>query len=145
MNDKGSLWRRNYNIDMTYQVTLTISDKTYHQARQMAQQQARRVEEILADAIVLDDVLVPIDWTEPNGALNRERDAYVTMHPQLKQTMKGKHVAVFGGKLVDHDDNFDNLVERIREMYPQQTVWLTTVDEEPIDTIHMRSPHLLTE
>lgn len=130
---------------MSHQVTLTISDNIFQQAYRLARQQSRQVEEILADSIRLAGSAEFVDWSEPNSALDREMAAYVAMHPQLKHTMRGKHVAVFGEELVDSDDDFDRLVERVRRVYPQQTVWLTTVGSEPIDTIYMRSPRLLPE
>lgn len=130
---------------MAQQVLLTIPDNLFQRASRLAQQQARRIEDVLADSITLDDEIDFVDWAEPDEALDAEMDAYIVMHPMLKRKMMGRHVAIFGGELVDHDADFDALVERVRSTYANQAVWLTTVKAEPIETIVMRSPRLLPE
>lgn len=130
---------------MAQQVLLTIPDTLFQKASQLARQQARRIEDVLADSITLDDEAVFVDWSEPDEALEAEMEAYIAMHPMLKSTIMGRHVAIFGGELVDHDADFDALVERVRRDFANQAVWMTTVKAEPIDTIVMRSPRLLPE
>jgi hypothetical protein len=130
---------------MAQQILLTIPDNMFRRAEQLAQRQARPVEDVLTDSIILEDHLPFIDWSEPDSDLDAEMEAYIAMHPLLKQKMMGQHVAVFDGELVDHDVDFAALVERIRQDYGDQAVWLTTVREEPIDTIVMRSPRLHPE
>lgn len=130
---------------MAHQVLLTIPNGIFNRARQLANRQARRVEDVLADAIMLDEAEDFIDWSEPDEALDREMEAYIAMHPQLKQTMMGKHVAIIGGKLVDHDDAFEPLYERILRDHPNQVMWLTEVGEEPIGTLNLPSFRLEPE
>lgn len=83
------------------------------------------------------------DLSEPNDALDREMQAYIAMHPQLKEKFFGQHVAIFQEELIDHDENYDNLIERVREKYPTETVWISTVSDDAIRTVHMRSPRLV--
>ncbi len=129
---------------MTHQVMLTIPDTLFQKAQRLAKHQARQIEEVLADAIALEDDSF-VDLSEPNAALDREMDAYIAMHPLLKRKMLGRHVAIFDSELVDHDADFGTLVQRIRDNYANKTVWLTTVKSEPIDTIIHRSPRLLPQ
>lgn len=81
-----------------------------------------------------------VDLSDSNKALDQEMDAYIQMHEELKEQYLGKHVAIFQGKLVDHDNDYGSLYERVLEHYPNQTVWISTVREEAISTIQMRSP-----
>jgi hypothetical protein len=55
----------------------------------------------------------------------------------------GQHVAIYGGQLVDHDQDFAALFERIEKAYPDEFVWLATVGEEPLPTIYHRSTRLI--
>jgi len=92
-----------------------------------------------------DDTAHVIDLAEPNDALDREMEAYIAMHSKLKEQYLGKHVAIFQGKLVAHDVEYGALYERVLERYPNKTVWISTVREEAIPTLHLRSPRLERE
>ena len=85
------------------------------------------------------------DWTEPDPAADREMEAYIALHPLLKEQYFGKHVAIYQGKLIDYDDDPGALFERIDAQYPDEFVWLTQVRPEPIQTIVIRSPRLERE
>jgi hypothetical protein len=77
--------------------------------------------------------------------MQREMAAYIALHPELKENFLGKSVAIYQGQLVDVDDDYGELYKRIRSKYPDVFVWLTTVREEPIRTIHMRSPRFVKD
>jgi hypothetical protein len=96
--------------------------------------------DLVEDHLVFEEASAIDDWSEPNEAVDREMQAYVAMHPQLKQQFLGKHVAIYGGELIDMDDNFAALYARIDAKYPDEFVWLTPVEEEAIPTIVVRSP-----
>lgn len=99
------------------------------------------VEEILREN--LPNAEVEQDWvdlSESDEAADREMQAYIDLHPLLKQKYFGKHVAIYGGKLIDYDDNFEALYDRIDRAYPDEFVWMSKVGEEPIETLTVRSP-----
>jgi hypothetical protein len=127
------------------QVTLTLPEPLYERAEQLARLRQQDVAAVLKD--VLDDTLPPVtaeaelfDLSESDDALDREMVAYIAMHPMLKEKYFGKHVAVYGGQLIDYDEDFEALYERVRKRYPDQIVWMSTVKDEPIETIYVRSP-----
>jgi hypothetical protein len=130
---------------MGTQVTLTIPERLYERARQLAAQRHMNVEEVLTK--VLDatedalEMLVP-EWDE---AVEREMAAYIALHPLLWEKYPCQHVAIYDGELVDRDEDYGALYERIEERYPDEFVWLTTVKEEPIETLVMRSPRFMEE
>jgi hypothetical protein len=75
-------------------------------------------------------------------AVEREMQAYIALHPQLKDKYLGQHVAIYGGKLIDTDRDYMALYKRIEIRYPREFVWLTTVQEEAMPTLIFRSPRL---
>jgi hypothetical protein len=42
--------------------------------------------------------------------------------------------------MVDHDEDYGALFERIDDRYPDSFVWLTRVEDEPIGSLAFRSP-----
>lgn len=121
---------------MRTQVTLSIPNELYQRAKRIAQSSQRGVNEVLAESIVLVDNQVEVpDFSEPDEALEREKAAYIAMHPTLREKYPGQHVAIHNERLVDHDTDLDALWERIDARYPDEFVWVATVKEEPIETL----------
>lgn len=79
-------------------------------------------------------------FAESDAAVERERNAYIALHPLLKEKFLGKHVAIHQGQLIDSDNDDDALYARIDATYPDLFVWLDTVTEEPLEVITLRSP-----
>ncbi len=136
---------------MVTQVTLRIPSNLYTRAKQLTQGQSAESAAELVD--ILDQILASAENSETgidaeeidledDPALKREMLAYIAIHPRLKKTHLGKHVAIFQGRLVDSDDDYAALTRRIDGDYPDQFVWVSTVEEEPIKTLVFRSPRL---
>lgn len=127
---------------ITYK-TITIPEPLYARAQKLAQSRQEDVKEVIV--AVLDEGLPPSEETATDDAANREMAAYIALHPQLKKDFFGKHVAILNGKLIDYDDDFAALYQRIDQKYPDTFVWLTTVREEPIQTLYFRSPRFIKD
>lgn len=135
---------------MTIQVTLDVSCQLYERAESLAQRRRQEITAVIEDLLeaglpLVEDETESITLSEPDEAMDREREAYIAMHPMLKEKFFNKHVAVYGGQLVDYDDDFEALYERIEAQYPDKFVWLSTVEEEPIPTIRVRSPRFVQD
>lgn len=103
---------------MLSQVTLKIPNNLFMRAKQLTQGQSKQsTTELVA---VLDQILASAeddvagieeanDLTEQDPVLAHEMQAYITLHPMLKKTHLGKHVAIYQGRLVDIDDDYDTL------------------------------------
>ena len=143
---------------MTTAVTLLFSDQLYAQAQYLANQRHQKLEKLLVEesaevisakigfGLTLETVESELESTyEPDETVDRERDAYVAMHPLLKQKFLGKHVAIYGGQLVDFDDDYAALYKRIDAKYPNDFVWLDTVQEYPIETASLRLPTFIED
>jgi hypothetical protein len=63
-----------------------------------------------------------IERSEPDPAVDREMEAYIAMHPMLKEKYFGKYVAVYHGELIDYDEDQESLYIRIDEQYPEEFV-----------------------
>lgn len=130
---------------MSAQVSITLSEALSKRIRQLAQQHQEEI--VVLVERVLDEALpIPVnqamrsDFSEPDEQADAEMQAYVAMHPLLKATQYGKHVAILNGKLIDADDDFDALFDRVHAAYPHQFVWMSKVGDEPIETFTVRSP-----
>ncbi|MCX6048301.1 MAG: DUF5678 domain-containing protein [Chloroflexi bacterium] len=135
---------------MTAPVTITLSDHISERVRKLAEQRHTDIS-IIVETILqesLSDKLDQQDWidlSEPDEAAAQEMQAYIELHPMLKQKYFGKHVAIHGGKLVDYDESFDALYDRIAQAYPDEFVWMSQVAEEPIETFVVRSPRFVQD
>lgn len=135
---------------MSSQVTLTISNQLFRRAKELTQVRKEKSTDELAD--LLDEILASVDgdeegmdvatWLDDDPAVAYEMQAYLDMHPMLKKTHFGKHVAIHNGKLVDVDDDYDRLTRRIDTQYSDRFVWVSTVEEEPIRSFTFRSPRI---
>jgi hypothetical protein len=128
---------------MAEQITVSIPQKLYRRVRGLARLHKRPVDDMIID--VLERALPPDDKpnsSEEDAAVEREMQAYIALHPQLKDEYLGQHVAIYGGKLIDTDRDYMALYRRIEIRYPREFVWLTTVQEEAMPTLIFRSPRL---
>jgi hypothetical protein len=129
---------------MVEQVTISIPQTLYRRARDLARNRNRPVDDVLAE--LLDQALPPDENGEIDDeetAVKQEMQAYIILHPMLKEKYLGQHVAIYGGKLIDADPDYGELYQRIDAQYPDQFVWLATVEEEAMPTLTFRSLHTL--
>ncbi|VAW40164.1 hypothetical protein MNBD_CHLOROFLEXI01-415 [hydrothermal vent metagenome] len=130
---------------MVEHIAVSIPQTLYQRVRKVARSRNRSVDDVLL--VELLDQALPLDGKlevdDEETAVSREMRAYLTLHPMLKEKYLGQHVAIFNGKLIDADKEYSALYQRIDERYPDQFVWLATVEEEAIPTLVFRSPRLL--
>ena len=133
---------------MTLQVTIPLSENTYNRVQRWAQFRRQEIgaaiSDYLTDTLPESDLYV-VPPAESDDAVEQEKRAYMRLHPALKRTHLGKYVAIHAGQLVDEDEDYGALFERIDARYPDQFVWMSKVEDEPIKTIFMRSFHLERE
>ena len=127
---------------MIEQITISIPQTLYRRARELARSRNRPVDDVLVE--LLDQALPPDKKVEVDDeeetAVKREMQAYITLYPMLKEKYLGQHVAIYGGQLIDVDKDYGALYQRIDEKFPDQFVWLATVEEEAMPTLAFRSP-----
>lgn len=87
--------------------------------------------------------ITPMSPSEREVAMMREEAAYQAMHPQLRQTHAGQHLAIYREQLIDSDVSGAALYKRIRKEFPGEFVLITPVEEEAEEVIVVRSPRLI--
>ncbi len=128
---------------MSQSITITLPERVYQTVHDLAQKTQQNVVQVLTDTIVahFDTPHFPVD---PNRDLMaREETAYQAMHPELLAHYAYQFVAIFQGKLVDHDQDVVALSQRINENFPDETVLITDVLPEVAPEIMVRSPRLI--
>jgi hypothetical protein len=125
---------------MTTQVTLELPDHLYERAQELAAQQHQDVAGVITNLLkdALADGEQAGDGSKLNTSVRREIDAYTTLHPNLVKEYMGNYVAIFQGKLVDHDADFGALMKRVKSRYPDDFVLVRRVDRVPTRTITVR-------
>lgn len=140
---------------MTTQVLLELSDREYEQAQRLAHTRQQDVAEVvklamdkglpLLEEFRAGNAMNPADnaaISQQKAALRREKSAYIKLHSKLKEKYFGQYVAIYGEAMVDVDPDFGTLYERVRSRFPDQVVLMTQVNNEPVETIIVRSPRL---
>ncbi len=129
---------------MGTQVLLTIPDDLYRRAQRVAQAQQQEVTSLLIEALIESPILEdPFSNAEENEDVAREMQAYETMHAELWDKYPGQYVAIQGGNLVDRDHDPVALSLRINEKFPDEFVWISKVEEQPIRVLRMPSFRLV--
>lgn len=77
---------------------------------------------------------------EDEQALKREQEAFIALHPQLLARYPGEEVAIYQGKVVDHDVDGVALSSRIYKRFPNEFVWIAPVTADPIEEWRIYSP-----
>jgi argonaute-like protein implicated in RNA metabolism and viral defense len=75
--------------------------------------------------------------------MEKEQLAFHRLRPELLTLYAGQYVAIYQGKVIDHDNDKLALVARIDEKYPSQVILVKLVTSEPDKIIYARSPRLL--
>lgn len=123
---------------MKQSINVTLSDQAYRRMQRWAKARQLDLGEAVAEflAETLPDSRAPIvPQSEPDPQVEREKAAYLQLYPRLKEQYAGQYVAIHGGKVVDYDEDYGALFERIDDRYPDTFVWLTRVEGEPIGTV----------
>lgn len=128
---------------MATQVTLTVPDTTYQQAKQLAQITSRNVEEVLTEPILFAFPSFYMD--EEMIAMQREENAFDEMREELLANYLDQYVAVYQGVVVDHDNDQIALLGRLDEQYPDDVVLMRQVTPHPRRTLRMRSPRFVRD
>jgi hypothetical protein len=119
---------------MSRQITVTISEKTYEQAKYLADLRRQPVADVLAEHLSRtlpgeDEVMFP--QIDPDPIVEKERNAYLALHSELWQKYPHEYVAIYQGQLIDHDKNKLALIQRINEQYPDDFVLVRQVEMTP--------------
>ncbi len=126
---------------MSTQITLTIPDNVYQQAKGMAQSTNRPLTEILTETIL--SAFPPLHVNKHRPAMQREVAAFEVMHPSLWKQYPHQYVAIYQGAVIDHDIDQLALLQRVDEGYPEAVVLIRQVLPQLPKTLTFRSPRFV--
>ncbi len=116
---------------------LTLNRELLESVQQAAQEQGQSVE------AVLDGLMRQYLRQTRKNKIDHEHEAFVKMHPELKSSYLGQHVAIHQGQLLDHDSNLDSLIKRVQDKFGRIPILFALVSDEPLPTFNIRRPQLL--
>ena len=114
---------------MEIKTNLSIPQRLYERAYRVAQSQQRDVADVVTEA--LEKGLPPLEPHTINGQRQREIAAFQQLHASLLKNHLGEYVAIFGERVVDHDNDKVALLQRIDSKYPNDFVLIRQVRPTP--------------
>ena len=90
------------------------------------------------DNLVFPESTLPDPMDE---AVEREREAFIALHPMLLANYPGEEVAIYQGQIVDHDQDGVALSSRIYQRFPHEFVWIAPVTDQPLEVRTVYSHH----
>ena len=79
---------------------------------------------------------------EARQQMQSEMQAFLVMHADLLVRFPGEFVAIYQGKLIDHDVDQLALYQRTQQRHPNRPVLIKPVQEHPEEVYSFRSPVL---
>jgi len=114
----------------------TLQPELMEQLEQIAVERKARPEELLETAVRA--YLRQIE----RETIKAEAETFCSMHAELAKEYLGQYVAIHNGQVVDHDEDFQSLHNRIRQRFGCRPVLLRRVEAEPERVLVFRSPRL---
>jgi hypothetical protein len=117
-------------------MSITLEPKLQTKLEQIAQQTGRSAEEIASEAIRTH--LEELDAR----VLEDEQRAYQRLYPELRERYPQKYVAIYAGRVVDVDPDFEELFVRIKRQFGDQIVLMRRVGDSLVEEYNFRSPRM---
>jgi hypothetical protein len=92
---------------------------------------------------VLDELVRQYLQQARRDKVQQESEQFERLHPEIKERYYHQHVAMYNGQLVDHDENLDELLKRVRTKFGRAPVLIAFVEDVPIPTFTVRRPQLV--
>lgn len=118
-------------------IAVSIDAEVGESLEQIASEKGTSIEE------VLNDLAREYVREARRAKIAEEFEAYQAMHPQLKEKLWGKHVAIHDGQLIDSDSDAMTLVQRVRQKFGRIPILFTEVRENPVQEFVIRRPRLV--
>ena len=83
-----------------------------------------------------------LNYDECSASLDREKEAFDRMLPDLLLSKPGKFVAVYGGKIIDEDADEFELARRIEAAYRDAYVLIQAVEPPGNDRVLLESAEM---
>lgn len=115
-------------------VYVALSEQTAQELQQIAQANA------VDTSVLAEKAIREFLRAEARRAIQREAEAFRSLHAELLGEIPDQYAAIYQGKLVDHDSDQLVLFLRIEANYPGLPVLIRQVRPEIEEVINVRSP-----
>ena len=112
--------------------TVTVAPDLYKRIEKAAQEY-----QISADTLISEATRRYL-WKLKRQKISEESQAYREQHKQLRAQYLGRYIAMRNGQVVDDDDDFQALRQRVRRKFGDTAVMITLVQENPETTLTRR-------
>lgn len=126
---------------MSKKITIAIPDEMYHRVERIARLREQEIADVLLDSIVLAEGERAAE--DEDSIVAKEEAAFKRLHPMLREKYLGQYVAIYQGKMIDHDPDQVALFLRTKKRHPDEFIWIAPVSEEPEETYVLRSPRFV--
>jgi len=103
--------------------TVFVEPELFKRVQEAALEHKTGVDEILAKAI--QSYL----WELDRRRISEEGRIYRQRHAELRTRYLGQYIAMHNGQVVDHDADFQELRQRVRNRFGRTPVMMTLVEE----------------
>jgi hypothetical protein len=118
---------------------IVLQPQLMEQVVLIASQESRKPDELVESAV--RDYLRGLQRKK----IEAEVHAYEAMHAELVKTHLGNYVALHRGRLVDFDEDFPSLHQRVRRRYGNEAVLIRRVEALARPELLFRSPRFEAE
>ena len=87
-------------------------------------------------------VVLDIPEREHDAQFENEREAFWSQYPELLKQYVGQYVAVYQGKMIDHDEDKRRLIQRVYENLGYVPVYIQRVSPEGRPRYRLSSPRV---
>ena len=109
--------------------TIALESNLYNRVKKAALEQKADIDDILNLAIRR------YLWELDRHKISEETRIYRQRHAELKKQYLGQYIAMHEGQVVDHDNDFPTLRQRIRRRFEHTPVMITLVEEAAEQTL----------
>lgn len=125
------------------EITLTVKEALYERFREMAEKRNQPIEKVMEEKLA-ESLGEESSHAQSADLMEIEMAAYEAMHSNLVKQYLGEFVAITDGQLVDHDEEPNILMRRLRNSYPKtKVIHVTKVRPTIQRTIVVRSPKII--
>jgi predicted DNA-binding protein len=117
-------------------MSITLDPKLQSKLDQTAEKLGKLAEEIASEAIRTHLEELDAD------AIDEEERAYQRLYPELREQYPQQYVAIYEGRVIDSDPDFEELFVRIKKQLGDRVVLMRRVGDSPVEEYNFRSPRM---
>ncbi len=102
---------------------VAIEQGLYKRVEEVAQEENASIGDLFSQAIR------QYLWDLERKKISKETSIYHKRHEELKNQYLGQYIAMHNGQVVDHDQDFQIVRQRVRKRFGRTSIMITKVEE----------------